>query len=175
MPALITTVSPVQKGIDLRKGPISRLGLLLLASLVVVTLALSGCGGDPSTTDVQALGSTGTEAGTGTGTGTDPGTGSDTGSGTGTDPGTGTGTGSAILTWSAPTTNVDGTPLTTLAGYKVYYGTTPGAYTSIVVGNVSSYQIAGLANGQTYYFTVTAYDTYGIESDFAPVVSKSIS
>jgi hypothetical protein len=66
------------------------------------------------------------------------------------------------------TTNVDGTPLTTLAGYKVYYGTTPGHIHSIVVGNVKSYQIAGLANGQTYYFTVTAYDTYGIESDFAP-------
>jgi hypothetical protein len=85
------------------------------------------------------------------------------------------GTGTATLAWSAPTTNVDGTPLTTLAGYKVYYGTTPGVYTSLVVGDVSSCQLVGLSNGQTYYFTVTAYDTYGIESDFAPVVSKPIS
>ncbi len=57
----------------------------------------------------------------------------------------------------------------------MYYGTTPGVYTSIVVGNVSSYQLAGLNGGQTYYFTVTAYDSLGIESDFAPVVSKPIS
>ncbi len=29
--------------------------------------------------------------------------------------------GSAILTWDAPTTNTDKTPLTDLAGYKIYY------------------------------------------------------
>ena len=27
------------------------------------------------------------------------------------------------LSWDPPTTNADGTPLTDLAGYKVYYGT----------------------------------------------------
>jgi len=85
------------------------------------------------------------------------------------------GTGTATLTWTAPTTNVDGSPLTTLAGYKVYYGTTPGVYTSLVIGDVNSYQIAGLTKGQTFYFTVTAYDTYGNESDYAPVASKLIS
>jgi hypothetical protein len=31
--------------------------------------------------------------------------------------------GQATLSWDPPTTNVDGTPLTDLAGYKVYYGT----------------------------------------------------
>ncbi len=29
--------------------------------------------------------------------------------------------GQAILSWTAPTTNEDGTPLTDLAGYKLYY------------------------------------------------------
>jgi hypothetical protein len=84
------------------------------------------------------------------------------------------GTGTATLAWSAPTTNVDGTPLTTLAGYKVYYGTAPGVYTSLVVGNVNSYKIVGLTKGQTYYFTVTAFDTYGNESGYAPEASKLI-
>jgi hypothetical protein len=32
-------------------------------------------------------------------------------------------TGTATLSWSAPTTNTDGTPVTTLIGYHIYYGT----------------------------------------------------
>ncbi len=83
-------------------------------------------------------------------------------------------TGAATLTWVAPTTYVNGTPLTTLAGYKIYYGTTPGAYRSIDVGNVNSFHVTGLSNGQTYYFTVTDYDTNGVESDYSTVVSKLI-
>jgi len=31
--------------------------------------------------------------------------------------------GTATLTWTASTTGVDGTPLTNLAGYRIYYGT----------------------------------------------------
>jgi hypothetical protein len=84
-------------------------------------------------------------------------------------------TGTAILSWVAPTSNVDGTPLTDLAGFKVYYGTTPGVYTSIDVGNATSHHIVGLTKGQTYYFTVTAYDSSSYESDFAAIVSKLIS
>jgi len=34
--------------------------------------------------------------------------------------------GSALLSWNAPSTNEDGTPLTDLAGYKIYYGTATG-------------------------------------------------
>ncbi len=40
---------------------------------------------------------------------------------------------SATLTWDAPTTNVDGTPLTDLAVYKIYYGTALGNY-KVVIG-----------------------------------------
>jgi hypothetical protein len=142
-----------------------RFGMLFLAALVVVTFALFGCGGGVSTTDVQPTAGQPTD-----------GQPQNVPAGTDVPPqNVPAGMGTATLAWSAPTTNVDGTQLTTLAGYKVYYGTTPGVYTSIVVGNVSSYQVVGLTNGQTYYFTVTAYDTQGIESDFAPVVSKPIS
>ena len=90
-------------------------------------------------------------------------------------PGVPASSGTAHLAWSAPSTNVDGTPLTSLAGFKIYYGVTPGVYTAVVVGNVSSYQVVGLTKGQTYYFSVTAYDAAGNESDYAPVVSKLVS
>jgi len=83
-------------------------------------------------------------------------------------------TGAATLTWAAPSTNVDGTPLTNLAGYKVYYGSTPGVYTSIDVGYSSTYQVVDLTKGQMYYFAVTAYDTNGNESDLSTIVTKII-
>ena len=47
-------------------------------------------------------------------------------------------------------------------GYKVKRGTTSGSYTVTTdVGNVTSYQAAGLTNGQTYYFVVSAYNGAG--------------
>jgi PKD repeat protein len=69
------------------------------------------------------------------------------------------------LTWTAPATNVDGTPLTDLAGYRVYYGQTSGNLTlKVDVGNQTTYLLSGLVGGQVYYFAVTAYDTSGNES-----------
>lgn len=81
--------------------------------------------------------------------------------------------GTATLSWTAPTTNTDGTPLTNLAGFKVYYGTSPGSYGApINVGNVTSYPVTGLGSG-TYYFAVTAYDASGSESGFSNEGSKT--
>jgi len=78
------------------------------------------------------------------------------------------------LSWVAPTTKVDGTPLTNLAGYKIYYGLASGAYTNVIdVGNTTNYQIKGLDSG-TYYFAVTAYDTDGNESGYSNEVSKAV-
>ena len=76
------------------------------------------------------------------------------------------------LSWDAPTTNADGTPLTDLAGYKIYYGTSSHAYsTAIDVGNVTKHMVSNLENGVVYYFAVTAYDTSGNESNFSNEVS----
>ena len=83
------------------------------------------------------------------------------------------------------TASTSGGPLTTiswaantetdLAGYRVYVGTSPGSYnTTIDVGKVTSYSLANLKSGVTYYFTVTAYDTSGNESIRAVEASKSI-
>lgn len=81
---------------------------------------------------------------------------------------------SSTLTWDPPTTNADGTPLTDLAGYKIYYGTSSGNYTKVIdVGDVTTYKVEGLNPG-TYYFTVTAYDISGNESGYSNEVSKTI-
>lgn len=92
--------------------------------------------------------------------------------------GGGTGTGnSRILTWTAPTTTMDGSPLTnpnSISGYKVYYGTSPGNYTSsAVVGNVTTYTVTGLSGGTTYYFAVTASNASG-ESGYSNEVNRAI-
>jgi len=83
-------------------------------------------------------------------------------------------TGGASLTWSAPTTKSDGTQLTDLAGFRVYYGTTSGIYSHVLdVGNVTNYKIISLSPG-TYYFTVTCYDSSRRESNFSTEVSTTI-
>lgn len=95
-------------------------------------------------------------------------------SGGGGGTGGGTSTGTATLAWKAPATNTDGTPLTDLAGFKVYYGTASGTYTNTVtIGKATSYSVNNLAPG-TYYFTVTAYDTTGLESGYSNEVAKTV-
>lgn len=83
--------------------------------------------------------------------------------------------GEATLSWDAPTTNVDGTPLTDLGGYKVYCGTASRVYGAPVdVGKVLTYKVINLSEG-TKYFAVTAYDISGNESEYSNEVSKMIS
>ena len=61
--------------------------------------------------------------------------------------------GQATLSWVAPSTNEDGTPLTDLAGYKIYYGTASGNYTqNIDAGNVTTYAFTNLTDGKTLLF-----------------------
>ena len=72
------------------------------------------------------------------------------------------------LTWTAPTTYNDGTPVTDLAGYKLYTGIASGSYQqSVDTGNRTSYTLSALSDGATYYFAVTAYDTAGVESAYS--------
>ena len=83
--------------------------------------------------------------------------------------------GEATISWTPPTTNADGTPLTDLAGYKVYRGILPGAYTSTIdVGNVVTYTISALPENTRFYFAVTAYDTSGNESAYSNEVNKTM-
>jgi crotonobetainyl-CoA:carnitine CoA-transferase CaiB-like acyl-CoA transferase len=76
----------------------------------------------------------------------------------------------------APTQNIDGTPITNLAGYRIYYGTSAGALSQTidVAGPAATtYALADLAPG-TYYFVVTAYNTAGIQSAQSSMASKTI-
>ncbi len=84
--------------------------------------------------------------------------------------------GQATLSWDPPTTNADGTPLTDLAGYKIYYGTSSGNYSQTIdVSNVTTYQVNNLSEGLTYYFAATAYDTSNNESSYSNEVNKTIA
>jgi len=75
--------------------------------------------------------------------------------------------------WVAPTTNTDGTPLTDLASYRIYYGqatgpcggpsffpvasptSSPGPNTTV------SFRLTGLVTGIPYYVAVSAVDLIG--------------
>jgi hypothetical protein len=53
------------------------------------------------------------------------------------------------------------------AGYKLYWGTSPGTYSEYLdVYNVNSHIIDGLMNNQTYYFNLTSYSANRAESSF---------
>ena len=74
--------------------------------------------------------------------------------------------GAATLEWLAPETSTDGSTLTNLAGYRIYYGTDVTRMTTkIEVKNagVLTYVIEGLKPA-TYYFAVTAINAHGQES-----------
>jgi len=80
-----------------------------------------------------------------------------------------------ILSWEAPTLNEDGTTLTDLAGYRVYYGESMGSYTdSISVGIYPAATIDNLGPGQTLYFSVTAFDLNGNESDHSNEIMTTV-
>ncbi|HZL96238.1 MAG TPA: putative Ig domain-containing protein, partial [Vicinamibacterales bacterium] len=66
--------------------------------------------------------------------------------------------GSATLRWTAPTQNSDGSPLTDLAGYKIYWGPAQNNYpNSVTLDNpgLTTYVVENLVPG-TYFFSATA-------------------
>ena len=78
------------------------------------------------------------------------------------------------LAWDPPTKNADGTPLTDLSGYKIYWGTSSGTYeNSADVGNVTICVLSDLIEGQTYFIAVIAYDNFvpPDESDYSNEVT----
>jgi hypothetical protein len=85
-------------------------------------------------------------------------------------------TGTATLDWTPPTENSDGSSLTNLAGYTVYYGTSPDSLTeSVKISNpgLTAYTVSNLTSG-TWYFAVTSYSSAGVESIRSGVISAKI-
>lgn len=84
----------------------------------------------------------------------------------------------ATLSWTPPTQNEDGSPLTDLAGYNFYYGTATGVYDQGPINlpdpTATEYVVTGLANDTTYYFVATAYNTAGTESQYSGEATKTI-
>jgi hypothetical protein len=69
------------------------------------------------------------------------------------------------LAWNASSS-------TDVTGYRIHYGTASGTYTaSIVVGNVTSGTVPGLAEGVTYHFAVSAFNAAGLASGYSNDVS----
>ncbi|MFC4310034.1 putative Ig domain-containing protein [Steroidobacter flavus] len=84
--------------------------------------------------------------------------------------------GGATLSWTAPTSNTDGSTLSNLAGYRISYGTSASALTQTVqISNpsVTTYSLSSLSPG-TYYFAVRAYTSNGTESSNSNVSSKVV-
>lgn len=87
-----------------------------------------------------------------------------------------TGSLSTTLSWTAPSQNEDGSALSNLAGYKIYWGTTPGVYTNSVTINdsgLTTYVVDNLAPG-TYEFVATAFNTAGEESRYSSPATRTL-
>ncbi|HMH27540.1 MAG TPA: fibronectin type III domain-containing protein [Steroidobacteraceae bacterium] len=78
----------------------------------------------------------------------------------------------ATVSWEAPTTNTDGTPVTPLSGYTIYYGNSPSALSHSIPASATatSYEITGLAPG-TWYFAVAADAKVGTKSAMSNIGS----
>jgi hypothetical protein len=82
----------------------------------------------------------------------------------------------ATVSWDAPTTNNNGTPLTDLAGYRIYYGSSPENLShtvKITTVGLQTYVIDDLEAG-TWYFAVRAVATNGTESTLSDIAAKTI-
>jgi hypothetical protein len=89
----------------------------------------------------------------------------------------------ATLSWTVPLENVDGSAYENRMGYMIYYGTsedqlTETAYlddlTVLEDGPVELDKIIqNLRLGSTYYFTMTAINDWGIESEYSNTATKA--
>jgi hypothetical protein len=86
-------------------------------------------------------------------------------------------TGSITVSWVPPTQNTDGTPVTGLSGFRVFYGTASRQYgQSVLVSSPSlrSVVVEGLSPGTTWYFGVKSVSSTGVESDYSNEAVKTL-
>lgn len=81
------------------------------------------------------------------------------------------------LTWNPCTSNTDGSSLTDLAGYRLFYGASDSdlaASIDIPDPSLSAYRAQNMTAG-TWFFGLKCYNTAGVESDLSNVVSKTLA
>ena len=76
--------------------------------------------------------------------------------------------------WQAPTENVDGTPLSDLASFNVYWGDSPRNYTTSTNVGATELQWQIPPESRTYYIAVTAVDAEANESAYSNEIRKII-
>ena len=85
--------------------------------------------------------------------------------------------GAATLSWAPPTENSDGSALTNLAGYKIYYGRSASQLNrTIAIDNpgLTRYVVENLSPAR-WHFAMTAINSQGVESTRTSTVSKTIT
>ncbi len=85
--------------------------------------------------------------------------------------------GTATLSWNPPTENSDGSALTDLAGYRIYYGRNSNNLNrSIALSNpgLTRYVVENLSQSR-WYFSMTSVNSSGKESARSATTSKTIS
>ena len=90
---------------------------------------------------------------------------------------TSTGSRSVTLNWTPPTQNTDGTPLTDLAGYRIYFGDDPDNMTDVIQidnSGLTSYVIDNLTPA-VWYFHATSLNSEGVESNPSPSISFDLT
>ncbi len=138
----------------------SRKPIIAVIAVVPIFFLLIGCGGGTSSgLSTNSANSLATSTGAGATT---------------------TGTGVATVSWTAPTTRLDGStalPLSQIGGYIIYYGKSPTNMTGSTVASgasTTSHQVTGLVAGTYYYFEVSAYDGTGYEGPASAPVGMEI-
>jgi hypothetical protein len=135
-----------------------------LLAVGAVAVALAGCGGGGSSASASSQSTTAISSSAAAAQSTAPA------------PNPAPSAGVATLSWTPPDQNTDGSALTNLAGYRIYYGTSANVLDQIIdipgVG-MTAYVVDNLSVG-TYYFSIRSYNSAGVESALSNIVSDTI-
>jgi hypothetical protein len=80
------------------------------------------------------------------------------------------------VSWTSPTMNTNGTAVTDLAGYHIYYGpasTQLNQVVDVAGADVTTFVLSNMPPG-TWYFAVAAYNSEKVESSLSAVLPISI-